>query len=185
MTDGFPRFVGRAKQIHQVQTLLNSEETHILLVSGGGGIGKSHLLGELCQRLSDGELVVRSQVRHTRVINLDDTALRVPLNLKQRIAEQIDRQAFKVFSELRIEYIRAQIEQQPLAQARHIRGEADEAFLEAFNRLAQSGCRMLILLDTLESVVGLSMWDHFRQDVFPRLQNTLVILAGRDLEKTV
>ena len=185
MTDGFPRFVGREEQIRQLQSLLNSGETHILLVSGGGGIGKSHLLGELCRRLSDGELAVRSQVRHTQVINLDDTALRVPLNLKQRIAEQIDRLAFEVFSDLRIKHIRAQIEQQPLAQARRIRDEADEAFLQAFNGLARSGYRMLVLLDTVENVVGISMWDHFRQDVFPRLQNTVVILAGRDLEKIV
>jgi tetratricopeptide (TPR) repeat protein len=185
MTEGFPRFIGRAGQIRHIQSLLDSKETHVLLISGGGGIGKSHLLGELCRRLGAGELGIRSSVRHTQVINLDDTALRVPLTLKQRIAEQIAPAAFKVFSDLRVAHIRAQIEQQPLAQARRIRQEADEAFLHAFNRLAPSGYRMLVLLDTVESVVGTGMWDHFRQDVFPRLQNTLVVLAGRDLEQVV
>ena len=185
MSEGFPRFIGRAEQIRQVQYLLDSSETYILLVSGDGGVGKSHLLTELCQRLGEGGLALRSDIRHTQVINLDDTALRVPLNLKQRIAEHIAPTAFEAFSGLRIEHIRAQIEQWPLTQARHIRQKADEAFLHAFNGLARSGYRMLILLDTVESVVRTGMWDHFRKDVFPYLQNTLVILAGRDLEKTV
>jgi tetratricopeptide (TPR) repeat protein len=185
MAEGFPRFVGRGKQIEQVRSLLDSEGTHILLVTGEGGIGKSYLVGELCTRLGEGELEVRSNVRYTQVINLDDTFLRGPLNLKQRIAEQIDRAAFGTFSGLRVEYIRAQIEQQPLAQARRIRQQADEGFQQAFNRLAQSGYRMLVVLDTVESVVGTGTWDHFRQDVFPYLQNALVILAGRDLENAV
>ena len=185
MIEGFPRFIGRAEQIKQIESLLDSRETRILLISGGGGIGKSYLLGELCRRLGEAKLDVRSDVRHTQVINLDETALRVPLNLKQRIAEQVDPAAFKAFSDLRTEHIRAQVEQRPLAQARRIRQEADEAFLQAFNGLAQSGYRMLALLDTVERVVGTGMWDHFRQDVFPRLQNTLVVLAGRDLEEKV
>ena len=185
MVEGFPRFVGREEQIKQIRSLLESRETHILLISGDGGIGKSHLLAELYGRLSEGKLEVRSNVRHTQVINLDDTALRVPLNLKQRIAEQIDPTAFEAFSDLRVQHIRAQIEQQPLEQTRRIRKEADDAFLEAFNSIAQSGDRILLLLDTVEGAIGTSMWDHFRQDVFPYLQNALVVLAGRALDKIV
>jgi len=185
MVERFPQFIGREKQIGQIRSLLDSRETHILLISGAGGIGKSYLLGELDRRLNEGRLEVRSNLKHTRLISLDDTALRMPLNLKQRIAEQLDPLAFKAFSDLRVQHIRAQVEQQPLAQARHIRQEADKVFLQAFNDLASSGYRTLILLDTVESVVGAGIWDHFRQDVFPRLQNTLVILAGRDLEKVV
>jgi tetratricopeptide (TPR) repeat protein len=181
----FPRFVGRKDQIKQVQSLLDSKETQILLISGGGGIGKSHLLGEVCWLLDKGALVVHSNVRHTQVINLDDTALRTPLNLKQRIAEQIAPRAFRAFSDLRIRHIRAQFERQSLEQTRQIRQEADKAFLESFNGVANTGDRLLLLLDTIEGALGTGIWEHFRQAVLPYLQNTLTVLAGRDLENTV
>lgn len=173
MAEKFPEFVGRDTELQTIEDLVHQRGTRkVLLVHGIGGIGKTRLLQEAKNRLGR-----EKDTLFTSVLDLDDTAIRVPSNLGRAIAQDLGQEHFGEYLRRADEYMRAGRERvDPETLLAHLKG-ADKVFLENYNRLAAQK-RIVILADAVETVQDTDMWRYFINIIEP-MTNTLIIAAGR------
>ena len=184
MTEMMPDFfIGREEQLALLGDLLGAPlgSRRVLLVHGPGGIGKTKLLQEIYKRQEEYVRLLGGPLLFTKTIDFDDISLRLILNVAQRIVEELGKEWFGDYLSARDTYIRFQFLKADPETLRAQLQRADRLFLECYNQLAQQK-RILLLCDTMEVVQGTDVW-RYLLGMADRLNNTVLILAGRKLDE--
>lgn len=176
-----PIFVGREREVETIKSSIEAfGSLRIYLIHGEGGIGKTRLLQEVYARIVSNQLILNKRVRVTGLIDLADTALRIPLNLEYTVGSQLGREFFQRFSSVRDDYTRWQLMDVSQATLEQQLELGYRTFLEEYNSLS-SKSRCVVLVDTVDApVLGTELLDHFVERILPSLHNTAVIMAGRE-----
>ncbi|MBI3959827.1 MAG: ATP-binding protein [Chloroflexi bacterium] len=131
------------------------DETRLFYIAGAGGMGKTRLLEWLRNELSPELTGGNRPVLCTRIIDFYSSHVRIALDLIEAIAQDIRQgldgkynadEIFRDFDDL-LQRFRSQ---QNAGVQSDIRRQMMEAFDAAWRKLAQRGCRLVVLLDTAE-----------------------------------
>jgi len=174
------QFVNREDELERIIKHATAWGTsRILVIDGVGGIGKTRLLEEVYRRRQEYIDVLKGQLRVSRVVNLDDIALQVPMNMGRRIANEIASAKFQEYLDHtdRIMLLESKGLLTLDAFEQHLHG-GDDSFLRAYDALAKEE-RILLLLDTAESILSLPVGRYLLK-LIPQLKNICVLLAGRE-----
>ena len=185
--------VGRKEELDRIkEAVKDAPNKYIIYITGGGGIGKTklaqHLLELLPQEMDEPLLVASRPIDmyHTANHTVDGFIRALQGALSQNGA------GFEEYLEKRKEFY-------------EIKPSMIEAFIDDLNRLAKER-RTVFVLDTVEkfsfqedpvarrlgiSIVRFPIYEWLVREFLPKLQNTVVIMAGRpaplpsidDLEK--
>jgi len=176
-----PGFVGRKREIEMIESSIDAfGSLQICLIHGKGGVGKTRLLQEVHARSASSQRVLNNRVRVTGLIDLADTALRIPLSLEYMIGSQLGREFFQKFNSVRDDYTRWQLMDVSQATLEQQLEFGYRTFLDEYNNLT-SESRCVLLVDTIDApVLGTELLDHFVERILSSLHNTAVIMAGRE-----
>lgn len=180
--------VGRRKELASIEEALRDQPHRwIVYITGEGGIGKTRLLQHILQNPPSGVTLLVAR----RPVDMYHTVNHTVEGLLQSLQETLTSDGqFERYLEERAKWRRIPIEEVAKRQAQ--RGRMIEAFLEDWNELARK-TRILIGLDTVERLflqdpvaqrLGIPtetalVYDWLLKEFLPRIQNTVVILAGR------
>lgn len=171
-------FVGRDQEFELAIQLLKEAQgdRRILLVNGSGGFGKTRLIQEFCQQKGR----IAERLDHPLLcfqpIDLDDVEMRLPNSILNNLACQAEPSFAEYFVE-QDKYVRMERQGADPDVIQDYWNRSIEAFRREFNELTH-GQLSLVLLDTFEAIQE-SELPPFLWDLFRRLQNTLLIIAGR------
>ncbi len=190
-----PELVGRDKYLDEIAEAIGEvPHTRIVYLVGEGGIGKTRVIDHILKHPPDGSWIVASRpidLYHTRVHSLSGligAILEVVEPLDEFVREHLEPEVLEDLE-------KAEREGLSWAEVIARRKETTEKFLEIFNRFTRpEEHRVILALDTAERLLaqqdpvqerlGLQK-EHFSilqwllNDFLPRVENTVVLLAGR------
>lgn len=174
MTRGVP-FINRKSELAHIGTLVKELGTRrVLCIQAPGGVGKTRLLREVKRKYARAAWI-------TDIIDFDDLALRIPSNIEFTIAKHIGHQAFGDYLQSLQAYHRMQSERVTPGRLAEKRLEMHHSFIRGFNEFSTQR-RVVLLLDTTDALAGTDAWNYVVNTLSQRLQNTLLIVAGRNAE---
>ena len=169
-------FIGRKALIQSIEAIMaQSANTQVICLHGSGGIGKSRLLAEIHYRRQTSD----PQAAMVPIIDFDDLAFASPENVRHRIARWVPPDAFESYFAAESDYQKLQARGLSAATIRASRERVHQAFVAGVNRIS-AHARVLLSFDTT---------DHLTQEhpvfqsllaILPHLDNTVVLLAGRN-----
>lgn len=194
-----PELVGRDAVLAQIRAAIHddSTQTHVVYITGQGGIGKTRIVKEVLQFGSDTLPVVYAN----NVIDLYHTRIRSIGGLIGALLETVpllnsfltDRpKDTHVISQIQT-MLRLEQEGVSLTELFNYRQELTPLFVDALNQFTQTH-RLVIALDTIERLfverditqarLGLQdrhpiVLDWLLYDFIPHLNNAVILLAGR------
>lgn len=174
-------FINREEQLDTIDTLIQEWGTqHMLCIHASGGIGKTRLLQEVRRRYTKAESM-HIPLIVAEVIDFDDHAFYIPLNVASKIAQMLGQDVFEP-------YYRAlrnwRMSEEYGASIERLKREGQfiyDAFIACFNTVS-SQQRVVLLYDTTDSLPGREIWDYMSL-VGPLLHNCVMLIAGRDAHK--
>ena len=174
----FP-IIGRHDEVSQLTDIIEEKGSRrIVCMSGSGGIGKTRLLQEI-HRLVLGKIEKKEGFLCSGILDFDNPFFHSLHNLGHEIATQLDESSFKPYQE-NISAIRKMeiggISPQKIAEETII---LNHTFTTCFNALS-SDSRVVLLFDTTDALRGQNDIWQFWADVFPLLENCVLLIAGRD-----
>lgn len=174
-------FVGRDKELDLVKKSLSSwGETNFILFNGVGGVGKTTLLQEIKNREDEFKSLARNLIIGEK-IESDLTEMMVPLALNEAIFGSFPKlyeDYFVSFARLRDVYFESRRRGLMDDSLKTIKQQCQKVFIESVNALSLEH-RIVILIDTLESIQEAETWKDFVNEVLIHIKNSIVILSGR------
>lgn len=172
-------FIGREIELEEIYTILNSARPrHVLFLGGTGGVGKTRLLLEIENRISN------SATNHYKllpIIDFDDDKYKLSQGIGFAIAQQFPRGTFDKYVEahydLRMAEDRTLNQESSYLQRKQI--ALRRAFVDCFN-LASENQKVVLRFDTTDSIHEVPL--SFILDVATDLRNVVLIAAGRNAE---
>ncbi len=172
--------VGRRNILAQIEAALtDTSHTHVIVLTGDGGMGKTMLLRHVLKQHKDDEMNLRVA---KELIDLYHPNVH---SITGFIRAAMDVLAFD--EDAREEIVEAILDPKTSSE------EVGALFVEKLNHLAQTQ-RVFITLDTAERVAGyedpvqralglevrpVTIWQWLTQVFLPQVQNTVILLAGR------
>jgi len=181
MKNDFSGFVGRQNEIEFIANLISKKnETYMCLISGEGGVGKTWLLREVISLQNSFQKEIDSRLEIAQLIDLANLETLIPLTFEHLVCNEIGIQFFQKSNSMRDDYIRMQLaDVSPVTVEQHLQ-LSYETFLQEYNSVSKN-IRLVILVDTVDAnVVNTDAFQHFILQIAPRLNNTVVIFAGRE-----
>jgi tetratricopeptide (TPR) repeat protein len=170
-------FIGRKQELALIERLVYDKSACFLLITGEGGIGKTRLLNEISDRYGD-----PNQINITNIFDFDDSALHLTENVFTRIAEELDRRKFEPYLKKLIDYKKIQTIDISREQLIELKEALEASFIQSFNQLTNIK-RIVLRFDTTDSLKGhTEVLENFLR-FGKKLQNALIVIAGRDAEK--
>lgn len=172
-------FIGRTHELDTIQRHLQAWGTsHLIFISGEGGIGKTRLLNQVEEQFTTSILDVPIKV--LPIIDFDERRFALPRSIGFRIAHQLNQEsAFVPYMDI-LNDLQLHEEQDNEIRSPYIQRKLQESyrtFKECFNRVARSH-RIVLRFDTTEKEARVPL-DYLLVDLFPDLENTLFLVAGR------
>ncbi len=177
-------FVGRRKESEQlINASLNHNHTNIVLLKGEGGIGKSRLLEELYENISDKNNTISKNIITTKLIDLTSSEFMFKFSVENKIISFFDKTLFKEFIVQKDEYLDFEAQGATPEYLEIIESNAIESFIKNFNSEKRHK-RYIILIDTFDDAILSSLnIVSFFQKIATRLRNTAIIISGRVTHK--
>lgn len=180
MTQEKVAFIDRASEMRQIEGLIADWGVrHVLCIHGEGGIGKTRLLQEVRERWrrETARLVV------TEVLTFDDRTLRIPENLRERLAGMLGKENFEPYRRRLMDYqkmmMKADLSMERLEQESQ---EVVKAFHDCLCKALRER-RGVILLDTTDVLeVGVGAWDYIASGLALQPCNVVFLIAGRNAQ---
>ncbi|MGB9724541.1 MAG: AAA family ATPase [Chloroflexia bacterium] len=194
-----PEVVNREAILQEIYRAVEGQGTHVIYLTGPGGIGKTFLLREVLSRLRPGGAWHRPEILAMQeVVDFYHTTTHTSVGFTRSLSEALERAAGEnLFPKYDEKYQAFEKKKYDLAgmlkELSTLRDAVLQAFLDDLNELAGRH-RLVLTLDTAErliygedpvqerlgwepEMVEVLPWllEHF----FPRLQNTVVLLAGQ------
>ncbi len=168
-------FIGREDELAQIDKWVKND-CRIICINGHSGVGKTRFLQEIRQRLAVKEAFIL-----TDIIDFDNPIFDIPQNMGRTIAHMLaeEGESFSSYQQALADLRRlemAGINQQRLAQEELT---IQRSFANAFNRVSSQG-QVVLFLDTTNNLRGKTEIWHYVAEVFPRLKNCLLFIAGGD-----
>jgi tetratricopeptide (TPR) repeat protein len=180
MTKQVP-FINRVEALRQIDEAIGEWGTRkIICIQALGGIGKSRLLQEVYQTYA-GRAGGGNALLVADIIDFDDPAFYISLNLARKIAQTLDERTFAPYFQAFLDWRKmelAGVSSEGLARARLT---VDQAFQACFNALA-SEKRILLLLDTTDRLEETDAWDYVLS-LGLQLKNAVLLIAGRNTKE--
>jgi|GEM_PF-755462 len=191
--------IGRAAELQKIEAALNdtSGATHILVLRGPGGIGKTFLLEKTLDAARQTRPQGCPEVVASGIIDLFFSETHSSAALEQTIVADIDPagEFFAEYTQQRQEYETLRRKSVPADRLEGLRADVTAAFIRCFNRLSATR-RVLLAFDTAESIQyepealrricraeqgtqSAAIKDWLLQ-VLPQLHNTVILIAGRE-----
>jgi hypothetical protein len=176
-------FIGRDQEFALVGQLLQEahEARRLLLLNAPGGYGKTRLLYELYKQRERVAQAIQQPLLCFKPVDLDDVALRLLSSVIAYLAEQLEPSVCEAYYTEYGKY--ARLEQQgadTVVLQEHWRRSVD-TFVTSYAQAVKDKLA-LIMLDTFEEAHGselvTALWGFLE-----RLPNTLVIVAGRQVDR--
>lgn len=167
-------FVGRQQEIALIREAIEATDasTHLFLISGPSGIGKTRLLREIPTLFAHQEIA-------TIVSRIDcyRTSTHIPFGVEIRLASELG--AFESFHRSFRDWYRLKLfeTQSPAPGASEA---VSDAFLRHYNEYSQKQ-RIVLCFDTVEVAKRSTLWNRIIKLVFS-LKNTVVLLAGQGID---
>lgn len=187
------RAIGRTAELTAIRRALidSTRATRILYLMGPGGIGKTRLLEEAARLAAEPSAPA---VLHGDIMDLYHSELHSTEGMQDAIVEGLDpeKQRFEAFRAARARFNELRLRASPPESLRAEQRVLDATFLSDYNQLAQA-CRILLRFDTMELIQRESdpvleacqieqeevEIGHWLLETLPRLNNTVILLAGR------
>jgi tetratricopeptide (TPR) repeat protein len=173
-------FVNRQLEIAAIQERVSADGVHIVILSGPGGIGKSHLLRHLDLLYAGDPTVLVAPI-----IDFDEIDNWVTRLIGKRLATDLGSEHFtsyfQAIRELDLMISSALFDAESIERQERV---ADDAFFAGYAELAAAR-RIILRLDTFEKVRGFDVGRELSEQMGPRLTNTVVVVAGRELDSLV
>lgn len=188
-----PRIIGRQEIIQAIEAAIGDSSgcSHVFLLVGPGGTGKTRLLEEvpvICGRIA------KPEVRPTSIIDLYHADYHSPGGLRQAIVDGLDPDQgyFQQYRVKRKEFEQKREEGIGGGALEQVRQELDKVFLQEYEELAQTS-RLVLCFDTLELLqyesdrvleicqvedVDTAIKNWFLRHI-GRLPNTVALFSGR------
>lgn len=196
--DGMFPFVGRGSEKEAIKKAIGAQgQLRILFLVGEPGIGKTWLLDQVPAILQ--ECANKSSCHCGEIIDFYYTPYHRSSGIEEAIRQiaDPDDEGFVMYKAKREEYEKHRIAGRWTKELEQERAELENYFLADFNAITRTGVRPVLRFDTLESlqyesdrVQELCGLDPTREigrietrawllNNIPRMENTVVILAGR------
>ncbi len=164
----FPTFIGRTKEISKIDRHVDRwGGTVVVNIAGPGGIGKTAILRKIKEQYKAAPAILV-----TDIIDFSQTVHRSEAWILEQIVSVAPKQFPHYYRIMR----NVQSATEPLTRLQQ-EGELVNAFLEDFSKIA-SRRRFVIFFDTLELIQDSPLF-AFSLELAKRLQNTVLLLAGR------
>jgi tetratricopeptide (TPR) repeat protein len=177
----FPRYIPRPEEeqiLKAAQNVRRDRKTRAILLYGGGGVGKTHLVRALTHKMAADEAVAWLEP-----IDIDDSKFWLLSSLEQEVAAQIDPENryfapyFEYLSQLP-SYSRSRMGPDTIVS---YLGRIKRIFVDCYkNFIADTGKTVVIVFDTVETIRGTYLLVTLTQWM-KSLPATLFILSGRPL----
>jgi len=176
MTPEFIAFVGRDTELGAIKESIDLwGQRCVICIDGPGGIGKTRLLQEV--RSFNIENVFIAQI-----IDFDDLALRIPANIEFTIARQLGPEVFEPYRQSLQTYHHMRRTGASSGQLAQMRLETRRIFVNGFNEYSARH-RVVLLLDTTDTLESTEAWRYIVEELSQRLQNLVLVIAGRNARK--
>ncbi len=168
-------FIGREDELTQIEQLIREWETRrVLCIHGPGGIGKTRLLEEAHRRYIGDE---GTPVLVADIIDFDDRTLHVPENVELQIMQRLTGEEFEPYLRSLLDWRKMQAAGVSAGALEQQDERVRQALVDNFNQVS-SERRVVLLLDTIEKVKGIEVWNRLG-DLILASKNALFLLAGR------
>ena len=197
-----PELVGRSEILGLIGRAIEakSSRTHVIYITGWGGMGKTRLLEEMVKRWGKQNKSKSKEtekiliVRH--MLDLYHTHTHSEEGLIAEIVDALDlgQRFFKQYRKKRDELTHMKFERGETQPIQGLRGEMIEAFLRGLNELGKVYEKVILVFDTAEVLtyetdrvqealgladkpLGVARW--LTQDLVNQTRNVVVLIAGR------
>ncbi len=170
-------FIDREEQLTVINNLVHEANSRrVLCIQAKGGIGKTRLLQKIYQDYTENDYTKTLLVAN--IIDFDDQAFHIPLNVEYKIAQELGENYFQPY--LRALWDWRKMEAAGLSGERlsSERERTEQAFVKCFNTVSRTK-RVVLLFDTLEAISQTDVWAYTLQ-LGLRLNNIVLIFAGRN-----
>ncbi len=124
-------FIGREDELNEIRRALDEWGTlRILCIQADGGIGKTRLLQEICNRYRNQEHARRIV---SDIIDFDDHRLHLIANLERQIAAETDEHLFQPYLNGLIEQRKLEMRGASYAHLQQVFSENSRRFCDCFN----------------------------------------------------
>lgn len=186
------RLIGRTHEREAIQAAIEAEgELRVIHLIAWGGMGKTRLLEAIEEEILPkcGE---KERCRWSGIFDLYHVDIHTNSGLEQAIIKALAPKGFREYRAKRREYERLRSAGGDPRRLEEMRSELAELFIEEFNKITSS-IRVILCFDTMELIqyesdvvqevcdiglLGIEVRDWLLT-VIPRLDNAVVILAGR------
>lgn len=197
-----PELVGRDEILGIIETAIaaKSKQSQVIYITAKGGMGKTRLLEEVVKRWGRVSRARTEKKKNILIVNhlvdLYHTHTHNEEGLVAEIVNALDpkRKFFHRYYQKRIALTQMKFEKGEIEPIQGLRREMFDAFLEDLNELGKQYDKVVLVLDTAEVLtyetdrvqtalglaeqpIGVARW--LTQDFIGRLQNIVVLLAGR------
>ncbi len=170
--------IGRTEELDSLdEWLQDAPKTHVVFVSGAGGIGKSRLLEEFYARHKE-----NPYLKMIDPTDFTDVRLRTISNIIPTIVNSLGRFKFNRYDEAMREFY--EIIHKISISAQHREKEEQltfRIFIDDYNALVAKQ-RVVLMFDTLDALETDETWRYLKT-LITDLENTLFILTGREADK--
>lgn len=173
------KFIGRTDELDLIEHLIHREETlEFVCIYGQGGIGKTRMLQEVLNRYQNAEGLFISPV-----FDFDDPSFQILRNFRTILADHLQTDDLhpylKALGDLRKMELASISPERLVSEIETI----DRIFVSCFNSRIAPKQRTILLMDTIEAIQGEYIWENYLLKQLSKLKNTVVIFAGRQLDK--
>jgi tetratricopeptide (TPR) repeat protein len=169
-------FIGRNTELDKLKEAIDARgDRRVVCIHGEGGIGKTRLLQEVRERYAQDAFM-------TDIIDFDDLALRVPANIEFTIAKQIGGEMFDNYLQSLRAYHQIRRTEPSSERLTKKKQEIHQIFVAGFNEFSAKQ-RVVLLLDTTDTLEGTEAWNYIVTKLSQRLENLVLIVAGRNAQE--
>ncbi|MBW7848625.1 MAG: ATP-binding protein [Bacteroidales bacterium] len=174
-------FVGRDAEIKRVEYAVSIPASRrIFFVNGEGGIGKTRFLQEIKSRYYSFRQFANVPLVVSDLVDLANLGVYVPLNIEYAVCKNFGIHNFEKFMVARDDYAKFQTMHASVETLNQQLRICYETFVEEYNSFSSEN-RCVLLIDTVDiHIIESDSFVNFTQKILPQLQNSVIILAGRE-----
>ena len=170
-------FINREDVLRKIDRFVREIEVRqVIFVGAEGGIGKTRLLQQVRYIYTN-----TKSIFITDIIDFDDQAFHIPLNIERKIAHMLGENHFQPYLQALWDWRKMEASGLSTQRLATERAKIREIFTQCFNMFS-SKKRVVLLFDTTDAIQQTEVWNYLKE-LIHLLNNTVLVLAGRNAAK--